>query len=358
MSNPKLQRWTDLIAALLARQYPITFDDLAREVPGYAAGLEPSHKDSIKRTFERDKDELREFGVPIETVPLDEGETTGYQLHANRFYLPYVAVAALERRSSAARPPGYRALPEIEFDVDELGLLSDALQRLQHLGDPTLGEHARAAVSKILFDVPSLGFAPSDVRVLDANDGSAPETFEALAAALRRRKSVTFRYHAPSSGAVTERRVDPYGLVFIHAHWYLAAFDRTRDGVRNFRLSRMSDVAANKKRAQSPDYEVPESFRLREHAQSRTAWDLGDAESTVAEVKFSGATGAGRAAMRIGEPVNGSNDLRRFAVRRPDVFARWLLSFGGDAQPVSPSNLVDTFRQLARDTLALYGNRA
>lgn len=357
MSHSKLQRWTDLIAALLARQYPLTFDDLAREVPGYATGLDPNHRDSVKRTFERDKDELREFGVPIESVPLDEGETTGYRLHANRFYLPYLTVAALDR-TTTSRPPGYRALPEIEFDADELGLLADSLQRLQHLGDPMLAEDARTAVGKLLFDVPSLGFAPSDVTIVDANDGAAPETFETLAAALRRHKSVTFRYHAPSSRAVTERRVDPYGLFFIHAHWYLAAFDRTRDGVRNFRLSRMSEVAANRKRSQSPDYEIPESFRLREHAQSRTAWDLGDAEPAVAEVQFSGATGAGRAAMRIGEPVNGSNDLRRFAVRRQDVFARWLLSFGGDARPVSPPSLVDTFRQLAHDTLALYGHRA
>lgn len=357
MSHSKLQRWTDLIAALLARQYPITFEDLTREVPAYAEGLNPDHKDSVKRTFERDKDELREFGVPIESVPLDEGESTGYRLHSNRFYLPYLTVAELERTSTTGRPPGYRTLPQIEFDVDELGLVADAVQRLQQLGDPMLAEDARSAGAKLLFDAPSIRLAPLDAQIADAYDDASPETFDALAAALRRRKSVTFRYHAPSSGAITERRVDPYGLFFIYAHWYLAAFDRTRDGVRNFRLSRMSDVAINRKRAQSPDYEIPETFRLREHAQSRTAWDLGDTEPATAEVRFSGSTGAARAAMRMGEPVNGSDDLRRFAVRRPDVFARWLLSFTGDAQPVSPPALVDAFQQLARDTLALYRDR-
>jgi predicted DNA-binding transcriptional regulator YafY len=358
LSHSKLQRWTDLIAALLARQYPVTFDDLAREVPAYAAGLDPSHKDSVKRTFERDKDELREFGVPIESIPVEEGESTGYRLRANRFYLPYLTITDVERGSAPARPPGYRALPQIEFDPEELGLLAHAVQRLEQLGDPALTEDARSAGAKLLFDISFMDFAAPDVKLLGTDGGTSAETFELLATALRRRKSVAFRYHAPTSGAVTERHVHPYGLFFIHAHWYLAGFDRTRDSVRNFRLSRMSDVVVNKKRPQSSDYEIPDTFRLREHAQSRTAWDLGDAEQQVAEVRFTGASGASRAAERMGEPVNGSDDMRRFAVRRQDVFARWLLSFGGTARPVSPPSLVDMFRQLARETLGVYGQRA
>jgi hypothetical protein len=39
-------------------------------------------------------------------------------------------------------------------------------------------------------------------------------------------------------------------------------------------------------------------------------------------------------------------------VRRPDHFARWLLSFGGDAMPVEPKTFVTKFRALARETLA------
>jgi len=36
------------------------------------------------------------------------------------------------------------------------------------------------------------------------------------------------------------------------------------------------------------------------------------------------------------------------------VFARWLLSFAGDARPVAPGSLVAEFEQLRRETLALY----
>jgi hypothetical protein len=37
-----------------------------------------------------------------------------------------------------------------------------------------------------------------------------------------------------------------------------------------------------------------------------------------------------------------------------DVFARWLLSFAGDAEPVAPPGLVDDYRSLAEQTLATY----
>src|SRR5678816_4476764 len=78
--EPKLQRWTDLIAALLRRHYAASFEEIARDVPAYS---DPSKKkDAIMRMFERDKDELRSFGIAIDTVPFDdEGiESSGYRL--------------------------------------------------------------------------------------------------------------------------------------------------------------------------------------------------------------------------------------------------------------------------------------
>ena len=60
--NSKVQRWIDLLAALLSRQLPSSFEELRGDVPAYAAGDGPT----LMRMFERDKDELRAFGVPIE----------------------------------------------------------------------------------------------------------------------------------------------------------------------------------------------------------------------------------------------------------------------------------------------------
>ena len=111
--EPKLQRWTDLIAALLRRNYPVTFDDLSGDVPAY--GKPAKKKDAVMRMFERDKDELRSFGISIETVPArDEGDAAGYRIDRKGFYLPYLSLAARDGKpGTSPRKPdrfGYRAL--------------------------------------------------------------------------------------------------------------------------------------------------------------------------------------------------------------------------------------------------------
>jgi len=40
MSNPKLQRWIDLLAALLAHRMPVTFKELAKDIPAYGPDAE------------------------------------------------------------------------------------------------------------------------------------------------------------------------------------------------------------------------------------------------------------------------------------------------------------------------------
>ena len=352
--HSKLQRWTDLIAALLARTYPVTFDQLAREVPAYADGLDASLKQTVKRAFERDKDELKAFGVPIEVVSIDEGENTGYRLNPKRFYLPYITLARESARPE--RPPGYRAIPETEFEPDEIETLVHALKRIDALGDPMLQDDASAALAKIAFDLPMLPAAPVDVMIL-GSDRVPPDIFDALSHALRRRKSATFSYRAPATGVNTPRTVRPYGLFFVHAHWYLAGFDPERDAVRNFRVSRMADVKVNKAQPQTHDFDIPATFRLQEHARSRVAWDLGDGVPLTAEVRFTGSSGAARAAASSGDAVEGADDVRSFAVRRLDTFARWLVSLAGEAVPLSPPELVTAWRDLTRRTLELYDHR-
>jgi predicted DNA-binding transcriptional regulator YafY len=60
----KTQRWLDLLAYLVGRRLPVAVDELMERLPAYARQPNP---DTARRTFERDKDELRKAGIPIET---------------------------------------------------------------------------------------------------------------------------------------------------------------------------------------------------------------------------------------------------------------------------------------------------
>jgi len=386
-SEQKLQRWVDLLAALLVRQRYAPFDELAKDVPGY--DVANAQHDSVMRTFERDKDELRRFGVPIETVKDGEGDTLGYRLDRKAFYLPYLMVSGHERAAQGPKKveyDGYRALQTLAFEPDELDAIIEAALRVRALGDPTLAREAEAAIRKLALDLP-LGAVLADVAspmaaerrlikvqrfdvprereatsftrslramIVPPKRQADPLVFDRLSDALARRKVVSFDYFAMERGERSRRTVEPYGLFFVSSHWYLTGRDVDRDALRNFRLSRIASVEVNPKTSQSADYEIPSDFSLRDHAQAREPWEIGEGDATAAIVEFTATTGATQAALRLGRPVDGSEHRRQFDVRRPDAFARWLLSFGGDARPIEPAEVRAAYASAAAATLGRY----
>jgi proteasome accessory factor B len=376
----KLQRWTDLLAALLRRHYPATFEELARDVPAYS---DPSkNPNAIMRMFERDKDELRAFGISIETVPIEDGEMTGYRLERKGFYLPYLSLVSRDGKSKTSPKRiaryGYHSLPSLTFEPDELEIIISAAKRVQSLGDPVLSAEAESALKKLAFDLPLFDVvakeappfeeaavrarplatpafsAMVELRAPLAMQRPEPIVFEVLNDALSRRKRVSFDYHTIGSDTHSRRNAEPYGLFFLSVHWYLAARDIDKSQIRNFRLSRMSNVAINAARSQTPDYTIPADFILRDHARSRQAWDLGDTAGQEAIVDFTSASGAAQAAAKLGVAVEGASGRRKFNIRRLDSFARWLLSFGGDAVPREPEELVKEFGRQLDETRTMY----
>jgi proteasome accessory factor B len=353
MKPPKLQRWIDLLAALLRHHFSVSFEQLIREVPAYGGD---QSDDALRRMFERDKDELRGFGIPIETVDGEEKESVGYRLRPRDFYLPYLAVRA-EGKSATTKARkldryGYASLPTLAFESEELAAVTDAAARVRELGDPLLAEHVDSAMRKLACDLPVDVGAAGSTRVLPPRAKVAPDLLAALGDALERRKRVTFGYRTMGSDGSGSRTVDPLGLFFLNQHWYLAARTAEDETVKNYRLSRMSNSEVNARKPGTPDYDVPTDFDLREHARSRQAWELGAGDAVTAVIAFHSASGAAAGAARLGEEVEGKPHLRRFRVRRLDAFARWLLSFAGDLEPVSPAEVVDEYRGLARETLA------
>ena len=364
----KLQRWVDLLAALLGRTMPVTFEELARDVPEYRAKLRGFSDEaegerafqSLKRAFERDKAELRLLGVHIESIEDTDGNSGGaYRLQRKNFYLPYLALTTPHERHTPKRTPGYgyQSLPTLAFDADELEAVVDAALMLRELGDPLLEAHADSALRKLAYDLPvgAVDTTRNDTHVLQSRAQIAADVFETLSDALRRRKRVTFTYQTFSTGTTEQREVEPYGVFFLHGHWYLAARDLARTELRNFRLSRISGAKVNTRGAQSADYDIPANFSLREHAASRHAWELGEDTPVEVTVRFLGSSGPAEAGRNLGRAAGGGDDrVRVFPVRRMDTFLRWLLSFAGEAAPVAPANVVEQYNELVAAVRAMY----
>src|SRR3990172_5213050 len=112
-----LERLINLVALLLETRRPLTFDQIREKLPAYG------HEDpaSAKRMFERDKDLLRDNGIPVEVVSTDPWEVeSGYIIPKDRYYVPEIAftgeelsalfVAALSPRAGTPAEQGVRKL--------------------------------------------------------------------------------------------------------------------------------------------------------------------------------------------------------------------------------------------------------
>jgi proteasome accessory factor B len=347
----KVQRWIDLVAALLRYHYPVPFDKLAAEVPAY--GLIGKKPETVMRMFERDKDELRVLGVPIESVNNEQGTPDHYRLSSRNFYLPYLQLVGAGTSPRRPKGYGYQSLPVLAFEPDELEAIVRAATRAQQLGDPVLAREAASALRKLAFDLAVTAPTNEIARVASLQDD--PDVLDVLDDAIRRRKRVECEYWSISRDTHSRRTLNPLGLVFSFGQWYLDATETDASVVKRFRVSRIRQISVNASKPQTPDFVRPIDFDLSARAASKLAWELSEDDVTEVIVRFNSASGFADEARRLGQPVRGRADCRRFRVRKLDPFIRWLLSLAGDAVPLEPPTVIAAWHAAMKKTLTTYG---
>jgi len=226
-ADAKLQRWIDLLAALLRTHYGATFQELQSIIPAY--GRDEDYA-TINRMFERDKDELRELGIPLVTSVIDPvfDDELGYRIDKREY-----------------------ALPEISFEPDEVAALSLAARTWTRasLAGPAASALRKLRAAGVTMDDSSLVGIEPVVRTTE-------EAFEPLRRAVRDRRAVTFGYRKPDAESST-RHLQPWGLAQWHGRWYLTGYDLDRGAARVFRVGRIDTTVT----ASGPTgaYDIPEA---------------------------------------------------------------------------------------------------
>jgi predicted DNA-binding transcriptional regulator YafY len=354
MSSAKTARWLDLLAFLLQHRFAVTRSEIFERVRGYGGRPE-----SARRTFERDKDELRSLGIDIETVELRDREgdeaALGYRLRDRGFYLPYLELSE-EPDARAGEPPRrpvrpsahpYAGLARLSLTPTDVRILDRATRRLAERTELPLAALAASARRKLAFDL-SLDDGLAERVIGVPLPGRGAETLALLQRAVAERSPVACRYYSMGRDADEEREIEPYGLLFEASHWYCVGRARDRDALRVFRVDRMREARVPEGRG---PFDVPASFDIRRYA-GRAPWEVGDGPAETARIRFAFPEsrwvlnqGRGRVLESL---LDDGGSILAFEVRDRDAFLRWLLTFRRQAAVLEPADLAADLAALRR----------
>ncbi|MCH9709056.1 MAG: WYL domain-containing protein, partial [Actinomycetia bacterium] len=211
MGTSKVERLMNLVIALLSTRTFITADRIREIVSGYSEG---ASDEAFSRMFERDKNELRDLGIPLETG----------------------------RESLADPVEGYRisreayALPAVKLTADEAAAVAVATQLWE---SPELVNVTQGAVLKLR--AAGIDIAAVDTDIAITSTAALPglrgseEVLGMLLSAIDSGHVVQFPHRPSRTEPYVLRTVEPWGVVTDKGRWYLVGHDRDRDAVRTFR---------------------------------------------------------------------------------------------------------------------------
>ncbi|MGB9376698.1 MAG: WYL domain-containing protein [Mycobacteriales bacterium] len=300
MSARRTERLVNLVICLLSTRQFLTASRIRSIVPGYEAG---SH-DAFQRMFERDKAELRDLGIPLET-----GTNSMFDTEADAGY-------RIARRDYE--------LPDIHLEPDEAAAVGLAA-RLWQSGLSSAASSALVKLRAAGIDVDT----QSILGVEPVVDGTDPALATCLAA-VQSGHVISFDYRTANSPTPERREVEPWGVVSWRGRWYLAGHDRARQAARVFRLSRMTGPV--KLVGDAGAVRVPPDLDLVAMAASQGA-ETTTAAATV-RVRRGAATGLRRRAKEISRGDDA--DVIEVPYSDPEALAEQLAGYADDVVVLDP----------------------
>lgn len=316
MATSKVERLVNLVIALLSTRGYITAEKIRSSVAGYSDS--PS-AEAFSRMFERDKNELRDLGIPLEVGKvsmLDPAE--GYRINRDAYALPPVELTADEAATVAVATQLWES-PEL------ITATQSALLKLRAAGvdvDP-LAAGAPVAIA-----------SSAGVPGLRGSEG----VLGILLSAIDSRQAVQFPHRSSRAEPYTVRTVEPWGVITENGRWYLVGHDRDRGATRTFRLSRIG--AEVTPIGPSGAVNVPDDVDLRKIVGQAVAEAPMGVLATV-WVADGRATGLRRAGRPVGPQQLGGRDGEVFEldIGSSDRLAREITGYGADAIVLEPQFL-------------------
>jgi len=308
VSTARAERLVNLVLCLLSTRQYLSAEKIRTIVPGYADS--PSDE-AFFRMFERDKSELRDLGVPLETGRNSAFDAVdGYRI-ARRDY----------------------ELPDIDLEPDEAAAVALAARLWD---SPDLAGAAHGALVKLR--AAGVDVHDEDTAAVQPRVRAAGPAFGPLLAAVQAGRVVRFAYRKVPGDRPQLRTLEPWGVVSWRGRWYVVGHDQDRRDARCFRLSRIvGDVTAV---SRPGAVHRPDDVDLLSHV-----YGSSDAPYSTTRARLWLAAGRvhglRRRARVVGQRTIADvpGDLVEIDLLHLDTAARWIAGHGADAVVLEPESL-------------------
>lgn len=273
------------------------------------------------RTIYRDMLSLQEAGVPIGAQ-----EGIGYFL-----------------------VDGYH-LPPVMFTDQEANALLMGEKLTAQLTDSVVKKNFEEAMDKIRSVLPDassdkLNTLSDNMSILrNTNSEASNPVLSEIQTALTQKKSLNLKYYSNYKGEVSEREVEPIGLVFYSDAWHLMAWCLMRKDYRDFRTDRIGKI-----RISDNAYDRDKHPGLQEHLDSLI--DRFTLTEVIVRFKKDVIRFTGNDKYNHGyvdEKDLGDMVEMKFLTPSLDFTARWLLMFDDSVDVISPDALKSHISDLVK----------
>ena len=316
MAISKVERLVNLVIALLSTRGYITAEKIRSSVAGYSDS--PS-TEAFSRMFERDKNELRDLGIPLEVGRVSAWDPTeGYRINRDAYSLPPVELSPDEAAAVAVATQLWES-PEL------ITATQGALLKL------------RAAGVDVDPEAPVAIASPAGVPGLRGSE----HVLGILLSAIDSRQAVQFPHRPSRAEPYSTRTVEPWGVLTQNGRWYLVGHDRDRDDIRVFRLSRIGAEVTLVGPAGAVT--VPDGVDLRRIVAQKVT-DV-SAVPTGGQARVWVADGRATALRRTGRTVaprqlaGRDGEVIELDIGSTDQLARDVAGYGADAVVLEPQTL-------------------
>ncbi|MGV0069301.1 helix-turn-helix transcriptional regulator [Mycobacterium colombiense] len=317
MATSKVERLVNLVIALLSTRGYISAEKIRSSVAGYS---DSASAEAFSRMFERDKNELRDLGIPLEVGRASAWDPTeGYRINRDAYSLAPVDLTPDEAAAVAVATQLWES-PEL------ITATQGALLKL------------RAAGVDVDPDAPVAIASPAGVPGLRGSE----EVLGILLSAIDSGQAVQFPHRPSRAEPYATRTVEPWGVVTEKGRWYLVGHDRDRDATRTFRLSRIGpDVTPI---GPPGTVTVPKDVDLRKIV-AQTVTDV--SSPIVGQARVWVADGRATALRRAGRPVGArqvggrGGEVIELDISSADQLARDIAGYAADALVLDPQSLRD-----------------